>query len=454
MASLERSFASACLHVSSGNVNFTPLQHMQLYALYKQATVGPSGDVIEPLSQSSSDASPSRPPPPLSSVSGADAKASAWAALRDMTADCARQMYVDTVSSIDADWQPDACSSGSNADTRTVILDHVSICSDAALPPRILSLLTRCFPGSFDDETFSDGMQNSWLFSIYDPAACVFAVASDASGRVTGFAAAAAFAASRRMNLFNLVPRPHASGAQPSSAAITVVMFVVTRCFSFVCSVLTPAAAAKALQRTLLACPLPPTPPPPFIPYHPAFPCSPSSHSSPPHHPRPAPRPARDEGPQPRRRCCAARHVPACQLPLVFFCNILNMYQSAGCSRTRTGFGSNTGASDAECTVDSASDDYIEWAVATADLARSLAPAAPSYRVRRIAIPHLSCSGCPPPHPPPSSPQHPLPPAALSQAASAAFVRGDIAGAKLLWLQLLQAPALPLSFHPCCFRLA
>ena len=127
-----------------------------------------------------------------------------------MTADCARQLYVDTVSSLDADWQPDT---SSNVDTRTVLHDHLSICSDAALLPRIFSLLSRCFPGSFDDETSSVGMQNSWLFSIFDPAACAFAVASDASGRVTGFAAAAAFSASRRMNVFNLVSRPHAPGA-------------------------------------------------------------------------------------------------------------------------------------------------------------------------------------------------------------------------------------------------
>jgi hypothetical protein len=136
------------------------------------------------------------------------------------------------------------------------------------------------------------------------------------------------------------------------------------------------------------------------------------------------------------------RDMCACQLPPVILCDILNMYQSVGCMRVHTGFGSNTSASDAECTVDSASGDYIEWAVATADLARSLAPpAAPSYRVRRITIALPPRSGCPLPSHPHPPPQHNLSPAALSHAASAAFVRGDIALAKLLWQQLLQAPA-------------
>jgi hypothetical protein len=66
MASLQASFASACRHVSSGNISFTPLQHVQLYALYKQATAGPMGDVTEPLPQSSSDALPLPSPTPPS----------------------------------------------------------------------------------------------------------------------------------------------------------------------------------------------------------------------------------------------------------------------------------------------------------------------------------------------------------------------------------------------------
>jgi hypothetical protein len=104
--------------------------------------------------------------------------------------------------------------SSSSVDKRTVLHDHLSLTNDALLLPRIHSLLCSCFSGSFDDEEPSDGSQNSWLFSIYDPAACAFAVTSDAAGRVIGFAAAALFSATRRMNVFNLVSTPHTFGAR------------------------------------------------------------------------------------------------------------------------------------------------------------------------------------------------------------------------------------------------
>jgi len=82
-----------------------------------------------------------------------------------------------------------------------------SFSSDSPLPGRILALLSRSFPGSFDEETAGDCvlLQKAWLFSIYDPAICSFAVAAGADGQVVGFAAAAVFAPSHRMNLFNLV---------------------------------------------------------------------------------------------------------------------------------------------------------------------------------------------------------------------------------------------------------
>jgi hypothetical protein len=129
-----------------------------------------------------------------------------------MTRDHACQLYIDAVSSIDADWQMDGSSS---VDKRTVLHDHLSLTNDAVLLPRIHSLLCSCFSGSFDHEKPSDGgSQNSWLFSIYDPAACAFAVTSDAAGRVIGFAAAALFSATRRMNVFNLVSTSHTFGAR------------------------------------------------------------------------------------------------------------------------------------------------------------------------------------------------------------------------------------------------
>jgi hypothetical protein len=43
-----------------------------------------------------------------------EAKARAWAALGDMTKQSAHQLYVDLVSSIDPDWQPETCSSSSS----------------------------------------------------------------------------------------------------------------------------------------------------------------------------------------------------------------------------------------------------------------------------------------------------------------------------------------------------
>ncbi len=60
MSSVQSSFASACRHVSSGEINLTPQQQLQLYALYKQATVGARGNITECSPQT-----PSDPPPPL-----------------------------------------------------------------------------------------------------------------------------------------------------------------------------------------------------------------------------------------------------------------------------------------------------------------------------------------------------------------------------------------------------
>ncbi len=126
-------------------------------------------------------------------------------------------------------------------------------------------------------------------------------------------------------------------------------------------------------------------------------------------------------------------------------CNptLTDMYQRVGCRRVPTGFGSNSSASDADGATSSTSGDYIEWAIATPQLMRALAPLAPpaptSYRVRRVSIPlPPPIAGRPTPQRSSTSPAELPPSPTLSQAASAAFARGDVDGAKLLWQQLLQ----------------
>jgi acyl-CoA-binding protein len=197
MSNLEQLFASACRRVSGGFIHSTPSQQLQLYALYKQATVGSMSTADEQAK---------------SSCAGDVAKSTAWAALEGVTRDSACQQYVDVVSSIDAELHPDASSSDS-ADIHIAMHDHGSMTDESGMPSLILPLLCRCFPGSFDDETSVDSvrMQKQWLFSIYDPSDCAFAVVVDGSGLVVGFAAAAAFFGTRRMNVFNLVTLPNST---------------------------------------------------------------------------------------------------------------------------------------------------------------------------------------------------------------------------------------------------
>ena len=149
-------------------------------------------------------------------------------------------------------------------------------------------------------------------------------------------------------------------------------------------------------------------------------------------------------------------------------CNptLTDMYQRVGCRRVPTGFGSNSSsASDADSATSSASGEYIEWAIATSQLMRALAPLAhpvpTSYRVRRVSIPLPPPStGRPMPQRSSISLAELMPPPTLSQAASAAFARGDVDGAKLLWQQLLQVQArcqrhlVSFVFRTRCLRVA
>jgi hypothetical protein len=109
------------------------------------------------------------------------------------------------------------------------------------------------------------------------------------------------------------------------------------------------------------------------------------------------------------------------------------IYEGIGCKTESTGFGSSD---DSAC-------HYTEWTIPTADLFRSIshASALPHYRVRRVFIPFLSSAGIPSPEQITPLPRAANSAASLSHAACAAFVRGDVDGAKLLWQQLLQVPS-------------
>ena len=117
-----------------------------------------------------------------------------------------------------------------------------------------------------------------------------------------------------------------------------------------------------------------------------------------------------------------------------------DIYHSVGCKRIRTGLSSTSNIESVE--IDTSSD-FIEWAICTSDLIHALArPPPPSYRVRRVSapLPPFNFVSHLPQHPSSAHPES-LPSASLSQAASAAFVRGDVDSAKLLWQQLLQVHA-------------
>jgi hypothetical protein len=117
-----------------------------------------------------------------------------------------------------------------------------------------------------------------------------------------------------------------------------------------------------------------------------------------------------------------------------------DIYHSVGCKRIRTGLSSTSNIESVEMDTSS---DFIEWAIGTSELIHALTrPPPPSYRVRRVSapLPPFNFVRFLPQHPSSAHPES-LPSVSLSQTASAAFVRGDVDSAKLLWQQLLQVHA-------------